>query len=103
MSRWVQTPPPANAAEGAVMPGVERTASVYDGHVVVVLRGDLDVTGVADAEAAITALMARGQSLAGRSMPSTVHPRLKPLVSRAEVCADRLGARVCLRLPLAAG
>lgn len=40
---------------------------------------------------------------AGRSMPSAVHSRLKPLVSRAEVCTDRLGARVCLRLPLAAG
>ena len=40
---------------------------------------------------------------AGRSMPSTVHSRLKPLVSRAEVCTERLRARVCLRLSLAAG
>jgi hypothetical protein len=40
---------------------------------------------------------------AGRSTPSTVHSRLKPLVSRAEVCTERLRARVCLRLSLAAG
>ncbi len=45
------------------MPGVELKASVRDGHVVVVLRGDLDVTGAADAEAAIAALVAPGQSL----------------------------------------
>jgi anti-anti-sigma factor len=45
------------------MPGVELKASVRDGHVVVVLRGDLDVTGAADAGAAIAALVVRGQSL----------------------------------------
>jgi anti-sigma B factor antagonist len=45
------------------MPGVELEASVRDGHIVVALRGDLDVAGAADAEAAITALMAQGQSL----------------------------------------
>jgi len=39
------------------MPDVELEASVRDGHVVVVLRGELDVTGAADAEAAITALV----------------------------------------------
>ena len=45
------------------MPGAELKASVRDGHIVVVLRGDLDVTGVADAEAAIAALVAPGQTL----------------------------------------
>jgi anti-sigma B factor antagonist len=45
------------------MPGVELKTSLRDGRVVVALRGDLDVTGTTDAEAAITALMARGQSL----------------------------------------
>jgi anti-sigma B factor antagonist len=45
------------------MPGVAFTASECDGHVVVVLRGDLDVTGAADAEAVITALVARGRYL----------------------------------------
>ena len=33
------------------MPGAELKASVRDGHGVVALRGDLDVTGAADAEA----------------------------------------------------
>ena len=45
------------------MPGVELKASVRDGFVVVVLRGDLDATGAADAEAAIAALVAPGQTL----------------------------------------
>jgi anti-sigma B factor antagonist len=46
------------------MPNVGLKTSVCEGHVVVVaLRGELDVTGVAAAEAAITALLARGQRL----------------------------------------
>jgi anti-sigma B factor antagonist len=45
------------------MSGVKLKASVRDGFVVVVLRGDLDVTGAADAEAAIAALVAPGQTL----------------------------------------
>ena len=45
------------------MPGVELETSVRGGHVVVALRGDLDVTSEADAEAAITALAAPGRSL----------------------------------------
>jgi anti-anti-sigma factor len=45
------------------MPGAELETSVRGGRVVVALRGDLDVTGAADAEAAITALVARGRSL----------------------------------------
>ena len=45
------------------MPGAELTASVRDGHVVAALRGELDMTDAADAEAAITALLARGQYL----------------------------------------
>jgi anti-sigma B factor antagonist len=49
--------------KAAVMPSVELTTSVCDGHLVVALCGDLDVTGAADAEAAITALVARGQYL----------------------------------------
>jgi anti-anti-sigma factor len=43
------------------VPGVELTASVCDGHAVVAVRGELDITGAADAEAAITALVARGR------------------------------------------
>jgi anti-anti-sigma factor len=45
------------------MPGVELTTSACDGHLVEALCGELDVTGAADAEAAITALVARGQYL----------------------------------------
>jgi anti-anti-sigma factor len=45
------------------MPGVELKAGVRDDFVVVVLRWDLDVTGAADAEAAIAALVAPGQTL----------------------------------------
>ena len=45
------------------MPGVELRTSVRGGRVVVALRGDLDITGAASAETAITALVARGQSL----------------------------------------
>jgi anti-anti-sigma factor len=45
------------------MPGADLKSSIRGGRVVVALRGDLDVTGAADAEASITARMARGQSL----------------------------------------
>jgi anti-sigma B factor antagonist len=45
------------------MSGVKLTTSACDGHAVVALCGELDLTGPADAEAAITALVARGQYL----------------------------------------
>jgi anti-sigma B factor antagonist len=45
------------------MPGVEVSTSACDGHVVVALRGDLEVTGAADAEAAIAALVVPGRCL----------------------------------------
>jgi anti-sigma B factor antagonist len=45
------------------MLGVELKASVRDGQVVVTLRGDLDVTGAAEAETAIAALVAPDQIL----------------------------------------
>lgn len=45
------------------MPGVELSTSACDNQVVVALRGELDVTGVAEAEAAITTLMARSRYL----------------------------------------
>jgi hypothetical protein len=49
--------------KAAVMPGVELTTSACDGHLAVAFCGELDVTGAADAEAAITALVAGGQYL----------------------------------------
>ena len=45
------------------MPGVELSTSACDGHVVVALRGDMDIIGAADAEAAITALVVPGRCL----------------------------------------
>jgi anti-anti-sigma factor len=45
------------------MPDVELSASIRDGHVIVALCGDLDVTGAGAAGAAITALATRGQWL----------------------------------------
>ena len=45
------------------MSGVKLTISACNGHVVLALCGDLDVTDTVDAEAAITALVARGQYL----------------------------------------
>jgi len=39
------------------MPGVELSTSACDGHVVVAVRGDLDISGAAGAGAAITALV----------------------------------------------
>jgi len=45
------------------MPGIELETSARGGHVVVALRGELDVSGAADVEAAITAVVVPGQSL----------------------------------------
>jgi anti-sigma B factor antagonist len=45
------------------MPGVGLETSARDGHVVVALRGELDVSGAAGVEAAITAMVVPGQCL----------------------------------------
>jgi anti-anti-sigma factor len=45
------------------MPGAELLTGACDGNVVVTLCGELDVTGAAGAEAAIAALVVRGQYL----------------------------------------
>jgi anti-sigma B factor antagonist len=45
------------------MPGIELETSARDGHVVVALRGELDLSGAAGVEAAITAVVVPGQSL----------------------------------------
>jgi hypothetical protein len=44
------------------MPGVELSSGAWDGHVVVALRGELDVTGAADVEAASVAAAVAGLS-----------------------------------------
>jgi anti-sigma B factor antagonist len=61
-SRWVQ-PLPRLRQKAALMAGVDLNTSARDGHVVVALRGELDVAGAPEAEAAITALLARGRYL----------------------------------------
>jgi anti-anti-sigma factor len=45
------------------MPGVELSTSARAGHVALALRGELEITGATDAEAAVTALVAPGRSL----------------------------------------
>jgi anti-sigma B factor antagonist len=45
------------------MPGMELETSARDGHVVVALRGELDVSDAAGVEAAIAAVVVPGQSL----------------------------------------
>ena len=45
------------------MPGVELRTSAREGHVVVFLRGELDVSGAASVEAAIATVVVPGQSL----------------------------------------
>jgi anti-sigma B factor antagonist len=53
----VQTPPRPVWQRGGPMPGIELSTSACDGHVVVALRGDLDITGAANAGAAMAALV----------------------------------------------
>ena len=82
------------------MPGVELTTSACDGHLVVALCGDLDVTGAADAEAAITALVARGQYLVidMSALGFLVCSALGALL-RAQALARRGGGDVVLAAP----
>jgi hypothetical protein len=97
------------------MASMELLTPGYSDYVVVQVRGELDTVTAAETRQRlrttrtdrhrpiVVAIRTVSAAPAGRSMPSTVHRRLKPLVSRAEVCTDLLGARVCLQLPLAAG
>ena len=97
------------------MASIELLTPGYSDYVVVQVRGELDMVTAAETrqrlrttrtdrhQPIVVAIRTVSAAPAGCSMPSKVHPRLKPLVSRAEVCTDRLGARVCLQLPLAAG
>jgi hypothetical protein len=54
---------PASMAKGGPMPGVELSTSACDGHVVVALSGDRDITDAANARAAIAALVVPGRCL----------------------------------------
>lgn len=82
------------------MPGAELKASVRDGQVVVALRGDLDVTGVTDAEAAIAALVAQGQSLIiDMSALDFIDCGSLGALARARALARRGGGDVVLAAP----
>lgn len=82
------------------MPGVELTTSACDGHLVVALRGELDVTGAAAAEAVITALVARGQYLViDMSALDFLDCSALGALLRAQALARRRGGDVVLAAP----
>jgi anti-anti-sigma factor len=82
------------------VPGVELTTSACDGHLVVALRGELDVTGAADAEAAITALVTRGQYLViDMSALDFLDCSALGALLRAQALARRGGGDVVLAAP----
>lgn len=82
------------------MPGVELSTSACDGHDVVALRGELDVTGVAEAEAAITALVARGRYLViDMSALDFIDCSSLGALVRAQALARRGGGDVVLAAP----
>ena len=82
------------------MPGVELTTSACDGHSVVALCGDLDFTGAAETEAAITALVARGQYLViDMSALDFLDCSSLGALLRAQALARRDGGDVVLAAP----
>jgi anti-sigma B factor antagonist len=86
--------------KAAVMPGVELTTSSCDGHLVLALCGELDVTGAVDAEAAITALVARGQYLViDMSALGFLDCGALGALLRAQALARRGGGDVVLAAP----
>ena len=82
------------------MPGVELTTSACDGDLVVAFCGELDVTGAADAEAAITALVAGGQYLViDMSALGFLDCSALGALLRAQALARRGGGDVVLAAP----
>ena len=82
------------------MPGVELSSGARDGHVVVALRGELDVTGAADVEAAITTLMAQGRYLViDMSALDFIDCSSLGALLRARALARRGGGDVVLAAP----
>lgn len=100
MSRRVRTPPRPLCQRAELVPGVELKASVRDGRVVVVLCGELDCTVAADAEAAIAALAARGQSLIiDMSALDFIDCSSLRALLRVQELARRAGGEVVLAAP----
>lgn len=82
------------------MSDVELTANPCDDHVVVALRGELDVTGAPEAEAAITALVARGRYLViDMSALDFIDCSALGALLRARALARRVGGDVVLAAP----
>jgi anti-sigma B factor antagonist len=82
------------------MPGAELLTGTYDGNVVVTLCGELDVTGAAEAEAAIAALVVRGQYLViDMSMLDFIDCSALGVLLRAQALARRGGGDVVLAGP----
>jgi len=73
MRRRVRTPPRLLWQRATIMPDVALSARIRDGHVIVALCGELDVTGAGAAEAAITRYGVRGPAVSaacsGRAAP----------------------------------
>ena len=82
------------------MPGVELSSGAWDGYVVVALCGELDVTGAADVEAAITALVARDRYLViDMSALDFIDCSSLRALLRARALARRGGGDVVLAAP----
>jgi anti-sigma B factor antagonist len=82
------------------MPGVELSTSACDGHVVVALRGELDVAGAPEVQAAITALVARGRYLLiDMSALDFIDCTSLGALVQARVLAQRGGGDVVLAAP----
>jgi anti-sigma B factor antagonist len=82
------------------MSGVELESAVRDGHVVVALRGELDVTGAADAEAAITRLVApRRRLIIDMSALDFIDCGSLGVLLRVQELARRGGGDVVLAAP----
>jgi anti-sigma B factor antagonist len=82
------------------MPGAELLTGAYDGNVVVTLCGELDVTGAAEAEAAIAALVVRGQYLViDMSVLDFIDCSALGVLLRVQALARRGGGGVVLAGP----
>jgi hypothetical protein len=88
--------PPGRVVLGRKVPGLDGLRKTKT-------RQRLGTTRTDRHRSVVVAIRTVSAVQAGRSVRGVVRSRLKHLVSRAEVCTDRLGVRVCPRLPLSAG
>jgi anti-sigma B factor antagonist len=84
----------------ALMSGLELLTGAYDGTVVLTLCGELDITGTAEAEAAITPLLAPGRFLIlDMSVLDFLDCSAAGALRRAQALARRGGGDVVLAGP----